>query len=254
MNSVLKIGIIVFSVLMLLGTGFLFYRYAVFDASDKKSKKKRDVLGLGGIVCFGMFLMGIFAFIIFSARVDLEVDMDSLVKMNVSSVDLMNNGKWNPIITNTANGENISPELTFNEVEGARAYAVIMIDPDGFNWLHWCDVVTVEEIRELLGDEINGIKGDTISLVSGFNNLRGEAKTYVGPYPPAGTHNYHVYVYALKAVPSNFNVILSGLDKSGANINNIINLLNVYADGSNAVSGNILGTAEISGTYTYGEK
>ena len=254
MNSVLKIGIIVFLVLMLLGTGFLFYRYAVFGASDKKSKKKRDALGLGGIVCFGMFLMGIFAFIIISARVKLEVDMDSLVKMNVSSVDLMNNGKWNPIITNTANGENISPELTFNEVEGARAYAVIMIDPDGFHWLHWCDVVTVEEIRELLGDEINGIKGDTISLVSGFNNLRGEAKTYVGPYPPAGTHNYHVYVYALKAVPSNFNVILSGLDKSGANINNIINLLNVYADGSNAVSGNILGTAEISGTYTYGEK
>ncbi len=91
--------------------------------------------------------------------------------LTVTSENL-NNGKWDEIISNTRLGENLSPQLSWSSVNGAGCYAVIMIDPDGNNWLHWIETDITDN-----------------ELPQGFSS---EDK-YVGPYPPSGTHRYQVY-------------------------------------------------------------
>ena len=96
----------------------------------------------------------------------------------ITSADLKD-GEWNDVITHTAFGENKSPQLSWNAVDGAGCYAIIMIDPDGNNWLHWIET----DIRQN-------------DIPTGYSS-NGK---YIGPYPPAGTHHYIVYVYALSFI------------------------------------------------------
>ena len=49
--------------------------------------------------------------------------------MYVSSSNVAD-GVWDTKITNTTNGENLSPELSWSSVEGALGYEVYMIDTD----------------------------------------------------------------------------------------------------------------------------
>ena len=96
----------------------------------------------------------------------------------ITSADLKD-GEWNDVITHTAFGENKSPQLSWNAVDGAGCYAIIMIDPDGNNWLHWIET----DIRQN-------------DIPTGYSSN----DKYIGPYPPAGTHHYIVYVYALSFI------------------------------------------------------
>lgn len=135
----------------------------------------------------------------------------------ISSADLKD-GEWNEVITNTDFGGNKSPQLSWNAIDGAGCYAIIMIDPDGNNWLHWIET----DIRQN-------------DIPTGYSS----SDKYIGPYPPGGTHHYIIYVYALKEPR---NVTSARFDQGSNNIDLIQDEL---MEGENC-----LGYGMIEGTYT----
>jgi phosphatidylethanolamine-binding protein (PEBP) family uncharacterized protein len=152
-----------------------------------------------------------------------KIDIDSFSKFEVTSTNL-NDGKWDAVITNTAQGKNESPQLQWQAVAGAASYAIVMIDPDGSNWLHWKAIT------------------DKTSLEQGA--YTGGTNEYIGPYPPSGTHRYTIYVFALKGTPF---AVDEKLDSDGADIEKIAKELN-----SSQMSeyNNILAVGIIEGTYS----
>lgn len=134
------------------------------------------------------------------------------------------NGKWMDKISNTSRGENISPDLYWDAVEGATQYQVIMIDG---NWLHM-DVSTTATSLEEGEIKKNGGKGSR----------------FVGPYPPLGTtHTYSVFVFALKDEPGKFYM---GFDGGGNSINDIYKGLNTDVNGN---TGNVIAYGRLDGNY-----
>ena len=128
---------------------------------------------------------------------------------------------------NKPRGQNESPQVSFEPVEGATVYAICMFDTTA-NWLHFL-VLDVTET----------------SLPQGAYT---DKKHYVGPYPPKGTgdHSYCIEVFALKAPP----------DKAAYKMNakntyqKIVDSLDI-ADGQ---PGNILQRDQITGLYKYGDQ
>ncbi|MGI6737768.1 MAG: YbhB/YbcL family Raf kinase inhibitor-like protein [Anaerovoracaceae bacterium] len=137
--------------------------------------------------------------------------------------DNLHDGVWDTEITHLSGGRNESPELTWNAVDGAEEYAIIMLDPDAENWMHW---------------RVTGLK-DT-HLDEGKTPAEGK---YRGPNPPKGTHRYVVTVYALKApadsVPGNF----GGANKDAGKIREAF-------DTSDGETGNILCEGTLEGTVS----
>lgn len=146
----------------------------------------------------------------------------AVLSLNLSSDDLPD-GVWNSVIASNGSGQNLSPELSFDAVEGAEEYAVVMIDPDGNNWLHWI---------------ASGIKSTHLS--------QGENPgSYQGPYPPSGTHTYEVTVYALKAAPD---ALPGTFDAAGNSPEDLF----AGMDTAGGSRGNVIVSETISGTYTAG--
>lgn len=154
---------------------------------------------------------------------DLTLDYSEI---NITSDDL-NDGIWDARITYTMYGDNVSPDLSWDEVEGAEVYAVYMIDLDA-SWLHMMAFTTDTSIPEGFADGENG-------------NL------YVGPYPPSGTHNYVVYVIALKDYPQQF---FYRFDSDRNYIDTIAGRINIDVNGN---SDNVICGGMLSGTYTNGD-
>lgn len=158
-------------------------------------------------------------------QTSIDKEPAEIQEINVTSVNI-HDGIWDTAITNTANGENRFPELSWTGVPDAAEYAIYMIDPDGNGWLHW---------------RAYGIK-DT-HLNGGEQVAESE---YIGPYPPSGTHRYAVTVYALRSpadeYPGNF-------DAGGNDMDEIEEKL----DMAGGEAGNILGKGSLAGTYTAGD-
>ncbi|WP_034450353.1 YbhB/YbcL family Raf kinase inhibitor-like protein [Butyrivibrio sp. AE2032] len=151
------------------------------------------------------------------------VSFEDLPTFSVTSSDLIN-GVWDNKISNTGVGENISPELTWDAVDGATQYVVIMIDG---GWLHM-DVFTSET-----------------SLASGTIGRGERGAQYVGPYPPKNDpHTYTVFVFALKNEPGN---VRFGFDSGSNNLDTIYKGLDADVDGN---SGNVLAYARLDGNFT----
>ncbi len=157
-----------------------------------------------------------------------EEQMTEQKEIQITSESLTADGKWMTKInaeSASPKGENLSPQLTFDAVEGASMYAIYMFDTSAGNWLHW------------------KIKGtDKTSLAEGEVIETGE---YVGPYPPSGVHTYVVTVYALKGEPEKY---MGAFDSSNASIEKIETKLDTI-DGQ---PGNILAKGSISGEVTSG--
>ncbi|MBR6581698.1 MAG: phosphatidylethanolamine-binding protein [Ruminococcus sp.] len=149
---------------------------------------------------------------------------DNIKTFELSSDDL-HEGVWDTIITNTANGSNVSPHLKWEPVPDAECYAVYMIDTTAGNWLHWESYGLTET-----------------ELPQGWAN----EDEYVGPCPPGDTHSYEIYVVALKK-----NVELTNLNYDGSNIffSKLASELDVYDN----TEGNVISYGHIKGTYTYGD-
>lgn len=141
---------------------------------------------------------------------------------SISSEDLQN-GVWNTIITNTTNGSNVSPQLTWDAVPDAACYVIYMTDTSAGNWIHW---------------KSNNVTETT--LPQGW----APAIEYIGPYPPGGTHTYEIYVIAIKEPIER----AQGVHNSdNPRFKECILELDKTADGN---SGNILAYGHLSGTYT----
>lgn len=154
---------------------------------------------------------------------------NEVITINVSSESLTSEGKWLTVINSTsANppGSNLSPQLSWDEVEGAGCYAIYMIDTSASNWLHWL---------------AKNVKENNLTLGAELENSR-----YKGPYPPSGTHEYEVIVYALKGAPDKYR---GNFDSDNPSMNDIEKSL----DTINGVSGNIIAKGSITGTVTAGE-
>ena len=119
-----------------------------------------------------------------------KVYVDSLPTFNVTSSSIVD-GEWK---TETGLKEgNLSPELTWDAVDGATRYAIVMIDVSTNDWLMWYAVT------------------DSTHLDEGAYT---DESIYIGPYPPQ-THTYVVCVVALKTDPTDLSF---QLDHTGGDI------------------------------------
>ncbi|MCR4639031.1 hypothetical protein [Ruminococcus sp.] len=151
-----------------------------------------------------------------------ELDLSKLSTFELSSEDL-HDGVWDTVITKTEKGENRSPQLSWKPVDGASCYAVFMIDTSAGNWLHWKSVTDSETV-----------------LPAGW----APQSEYVGPYPPSGTHDYEIYVLALKEKPER---IKGSFDNSNPK------MLEYAKEIDGEKEDNIIFYGHLMGTYTHGD-
>ncbi len=110
----------------------------------------------------------------------------------------------------TCDGQNISPHLYWDKVEGAKSYALIVEDPDApmGTFVHWVIYnIKTNELPE-------GVKADSQIGVQGLNDFGRIG--YGGPCPPRGhgPHRYFFRVYALsEELPVKKNVTAESLRK-----------------------------------------
>ena len=125
----------------------------------------------------------------------------------------------------TADGDDVSPELTITGVpDGAASLALIMDDPDApmGTWVHWVvwniptETAVIEE-----GSEPGGSTG-------GRNSW--SRAGYGGPAPPSGTHRYFFKLFALDTILD----LPSTADKAAL---------------ERAMEGHVVSAAELLGTY-----
>ncbi|MBO4688153.1 MAG: hypothetical protein J5636_06525 [Clostridiales bacterium] len=131
---------------------------------------------------------------------------------------------WDAKITNTKYGENVSPELTWDAVDGATMYVVVMIDG---SWLHM-EVFT-----------------DKTSLAEGEIAGKEQGDRFVGPYPPSGTHTYSVFVFALKA---EMGYVELHFDAGSNSMEKIYKGLDKDKDGN---EGNVIAYGRLDANYTH---
>lgn len=155
-----------------------------------------------------------------------EIDNSLINKYTLFSVTSENlkDGKWDDSISNTEKGKNLSPQLSFDEVEGATNYAIYMVDTSMEYFVHL---------------KANGIT--ETNLKQGW----ADKSEYIGPYPPTGgTHTYEIYVLALKNPVER---IRGGLNGPNKKFPSFLEAVDVDDDGN---TGNVVGAAHISGTFT----
>ncbi|MBP0962341.1 MAG: hypothetical protein J5864_09395 [Oscillospiraceae bacterium] len=150
-----------------------------------------------------------------------EFSIDNLSSFEVKSADLGDDGKWKDDIGSLKKkGNNVSPQLSWDPVEGAGEYVIYMIDTSAYNWMHW----------------------KSVSKETDLSTGWAPAEEYKGPYPPAGTgdHNYEVYVFALKepaetvegrfdTTNEDFFEVIKSLDNGGGNVISYGRIAGTYA-------------------------
>lgn len=201
---------------------FIVRWFKLFMTKSKDIRAKR-ISAIG--IAVSLFITGTALFANYYVAVNQytkEFGMDKLQTFTVESESLGSDGAWAQ--ETGKNHGNVSPHLKWAPVEGATKYAIVMVDPDGSDWLH---MYTVADITELKSGQ--------------YTNSTDQ---YVGPYPPQGTHNYEVYVFALRGDPYE---VSERLDASGAKIDNIVSELN---SGPEVEYGNVISYGKIVGTYS----
>ena len=149
-------------------------------------------------------------------------------KFEVTSTDLVD-GVWADVISSTSRGNNVSPALKWEAVDGASEYIIYMIDMNtteaiACGSLHWkSGGITVTELPQGWAPSID----------------------FAGPRPPAGvTHIYEIYVVALKEPVDRLKGSVRAVNPK---FESFINELDTDSEGN---TGNILAYGKISGTYT----
>lgn len=163
-------------------------------------------------------------------KIETESSAEMFSESDVETIELtskdLHDGVWDTVITNTNAGSNVSPQLSWEEVEGADSYVIYMVDNSANSWLHWIS----KDVKET-------------ELEQGWADTR----EYVGPYPPGGTHEYEIYVIALKNPVSE---LYGTFDKGNMTFEKNKYNCDITDDGE---SGNILAVGTLTGTYTAGE-
>lgn len=124
----------------------------------------------------------------------------------------------------TCQGENINPELKFEEVpKDSKSLSLIMDDPDATigTFVHW--------VVFNMPSDITGIKENSTPIGIQAKNSAGK-NTYIGPCPPSGVHRYYFKLFAVDTV----------LDAEK---------ISTKEDLLAAMQGHILAEADLMGTY-----
>lgn len=149
--------------------------------------------------------------------------LDGRDVFEVTSEDLKD-GVWPDIISNTHIGENRSPQLSWDPVEGAEVYVIYMVDSDTNGFLHW---------------KSNNIT-DT-DLPQGWAS----AVDYTGPHIGHGyTHTFDIYVMALKSPSDRLKGAVNAVNKE---LGSFIEAIDTDSTGN---TGNIIAYGKISGEFT----
>ena len=148
----------------------------------------------------------------------------------LTSTDITNGGAipddnaWN---ADGCSGSNLSPQLSWsNPPDGTLGYAILMIDTDATDFIHWILYNIPTSVTSL---------DEGASTPSGATTVTNDWSTsgYGGPCPPA-THTYAFRVYALDVADAS---TISGFDASS---NNAF---------TGSISDNVLDYTTITGTY-----
>ena len=207
------------------------YPEEVKETEEHKNKRKKRyiIITIASMVVFGISFTLYYKLSVkqfggqeSSDQTSLENSVLGSIKAFIVSSDSIKNGKWVKSIG--AKNGNKSPELHWEEVDGANYYYIVMIDYNGNNWLHWTDYTRNNNVK--------------------YGEFSGAEEGYVGPYPPSGTHDYYVYIFALKDKVDDLKV---DLDKENASINDISQQLN---SGGSAGGNNVLALGCIIGSYS----
>jgi len=151
----------------------------------------------------------------------------------------LKDGAWDAAIADIdGGGDNLSPQLSFDEVEGAEYYYIYMVDESANSWVHWR--AKVKSTQLALGANKSEHKDDPDF-------------SYRGPYPPKGSgeHVYTIYIYAMKNEPDAKLEAGIGFDEPWLAGDNVYyDILNVSDASCNPYKyGNVLAYGFISGTY-----
>ena len=185
-------------------------------------KKKRGVLIHSNLSVLGFVIMifaGAISFGIGSKLDSRNLDIEALPNIKVESSSLVG-GQWDMEIGKDA-GSNLSPDLKWEAVDGCSQYAIVMIDHDAREFLHWVCFTDKTSLKLGEYDEDTG---------------------YIGPYPPA-KHNYEIYVIAMESECSD---ISYRLNENGANL---IWMIEEMDNNSNALGHNVKAMGSIKGSY-----
>ena len=96
----------------------------------------------------------------------------------------------------TCDGENVSPDLAWEGApQATRGLALIVIDPDARDFVHWL-------VYDMSGSPAGGLPlGISASPDAPFQGTNSFGKHgYGGPCPPSGTHHYQFTLSALDKV------------------------------------------------------
>jgi Raf kinase inhibitor-like YbhB/YbcL family protein len=130
--------------------------------------------------------------------------------------------KYTYSLGSQCSGDNYSPPLAWTGApEGTRSFAILVLDPDGRNWVHWLQFnipTETTQLPEAVGGPNTGGKG-----VNDFGGIG-----YGGPCPPSGMHRYIFTLYALDTTLS----LSEGASR---------------AQFESAIKGHVLGTAQLTG-------
>ena len=133
-------------------------------------------------------------------------------------------GHWVEACANSLEGTNASPQLSWEPVEGATVYVIYMVDMNTNNFLHWKSADVTET-----------------NLPQGWAS----SADYVGPYPePGATHQYNIYVFALKAPVER---VKGNINSQALKLQEFMDGLDTDAEGN---TGNIIAVGRITGKYT----
>lgn len=96
-------------------------------------------------------------------------------------------------------GQNLSPQLSWDSVEGVRSWALIVDDPDAPSgtFVHWV-LFNLPGDKTSLPPGASRTKDQLEGAIEGVNDS-GETG-YTGPYPPSGTHRYFFKIYGLDSM------------------------------------------------------
>ena len=187
-----------------------------------KKKKWKAAAGICLLLCVFMACL----YFVLAVKQYSDFSLEETPEFAVTSPNL-NDGVWEPVITNTEYGQNRSPELDWQEVPGTAVYVIYMLDSDAGNWMHM-------KAENIAGTSLSegGLPDDS----------------YIGPSPPSGTHRYEIYVFALGQQKDTYP---GQLDHVSAGIEELALLLDVRDDGA---AGNVIAYGKLSGTYTHGDR
>ncbi|MBO4336835.1 MAG: hypothetical protein J5842_02020 [Lachnospiraceae bacterium] len=195
-------------------------RWIVMFISRNPDLKKRRKMAVGVLISMiTIWVSALASFMTAVRQYTRPPKLDKLPRLTVTSDDLQG-GVWSRDIG--ARNGNLSPSLSWTPYAGCKDYAVFMIDETAQNWLHLAGASESSAVKKGYFDRYS----------------------YVGPYPPSGTHTYTVYVFALKSPAS---APRATLDTGGLKMDELLQDINssVYVEYNN-----IAAVGTLSGTYS----